>query len=104
MKQVSQTKKFIGKKLIKFLEMNSGRDIFLIMKLFQVLSFIFRTSPGGRIPFQYSIHKWEQYDKEPIAFDFVHNQSSDPRGIMGQKICEIITEKRVVYILGMEEV
>ncbi len=96
MKKVSQTKKnFIDKKLIKFLENEPWPRYFLDYEtISSPFPLFLGTSPGGRIPFQYSIHKWEQYDKEPIAFDFVHNQTSDPRTIMGQKICEIITEKK----------
>ena len=95
MKEVSQTKKtFINKKLIQFLENEPWPRYFLDYETISSPYPLFLgTKPGGRIPFQYSIHKWEQYDKEPIAYDFVHNESTDPRAIIGGKICEIITEE-----------
>ena len=95
MKEVSQTKKnFIDPKLINFLKNEPWPRYFLDYETVSSPYPLFiNTKPGGRIPFQYSIHKWEKYDKEPIAYGYVHDISSDPQNILGEKICEIITEK-----------
>ncbi|MDC0531258.1 DUF2779 domain-containing protein [Alphaproteobacteria bacterium] len=95
MKEVSQTKKnFIDPKLINFLKNEPWPRYFLDYETVSSPYPLFiNTNPGGRIPFQYSIHKWEEYDKKPIAYHYVHDNSSDPQNILGKKICEIITEK-----------
>ena len=95
MKEVSKTKKdFIDPKLINFLKAEPWPRYFLDYETISSPYPLFLgTKPGGRIPFQYSIHKWEEYDKEPIAYEYVHDELSDPQLVLGEKICEIITEK-----------
>ena len=70
MKEVSQTKKnFIDKKLAQFLENEPWPRYFLDYETISSPYPLFLgTKPGGRIPFQYSIHKWEQYKRVPSGF------------------------------------
>ena len=95
MKEVSKTKKkFVDPKLINLLKNEPWPRYFLDYETISSPYPLFiNTTPGGRIPFQFSIHKWEEYDKKPIAYDYVHDNSSNPQNILGKKIAQIITEK-----------
>ncbi len=35
--------------------------------------------PYMHVPFQFSVHQWENIDSEPLHFEFLHVESTDPR-------------------------
>lgn len=54
------------------------------------------TSPYQQVPFQFSVHVLKSLDAEPVHYDYLHTESSDPRPVLIEKLLQACGDQGTV--------